>query len=70
MVGELPARLQPECGQTVGLPGRKEAQGGVGDVVRLQREVVKGGQHLSDGADRVVGHVDTIAQRQRHDPGR
>jgi len=40
VVGELPARLQPERGQAVGLPGREESQGGVGDVVRLQRELV------------------------------
>lgn len=64
MVGELPARLQPERGQAVGLSGRKKSQSGIGDVVRLQREVIKSGQHLGDSADRVVGHVDAIAQRQ------
>lgn len=70
VVGELPARLQPERGQTVGLPGREESQGGVGDVVRLQRELVEGWQHLSHGADRIVGHIYAIAQGQRHDSGR
>jgi len=70
VVGELPARMQPERGQAVGLPGREESQGGVGDVVRLQRELVEGWQHLSHGADRIIGHVYAIAQGQRHDSGR
>jgi len=70
VVGEFPARLQPERGQAVGLPGREEAQRGVGNVVRLQRELVQGGQHLGHRADRVVGHVYAVAQGQRHDPGR
>jgi len=70
VVGEFPARLQPERGEAVGLPGREEPQGRVSDVVRLQRELVQGGQHLGHGAYRVVGHVNAIAKGKRHDPGR
>ena len=67
VVGDLPARLQPENGERVALLGTEEAQSSVRHVVRLEIELVERRQQLRNGADRVVGHVDTVVDAERND---
>lgn len=70
VVGELPAGLQPENGQALGLLVGEEAQRGVRDVVRLQRELVERGQQLRHGAHRLVRDVDAVRERERDETRR
>ena len=65
VVGDLPAGLQPQYVEGGGLLGAEVAERGVGDVVRLQVELVEGGEELRDGAYALVGHVDAVVDGDR-----
>ena len=66
MVGELPAGLEPQDSQGAALFGFEVLEGGVGDVVSLQRELVEAREQFDDGADGFVCHVDAVGQRERY----
>ena len=69
VVCHLPARLQSQHGQSATLARAEERQRRVGHVVRLQVELSERGQQLCNGADRVVGDVDAVADAERDDAG-
>lgn len=67
MVGYLPARVQPQRRQRVGLLGAEVGQGVVGHVVGLQGELLQVRQPLRDRTYALVANVDAVGYAEAGD---
>ena len=65
LIGDFPARSELKFDETVGLFGGEEGERHVGHVIRLKVELDEIGKQLGDGAQRVVGDIYAVGDRQR-----
>ena len=60
MIGDFPTALKSQNVHGSGLFWREVGESRVGDMVGLEIELVEGGEELGDGADALVGDIDTV----------
>lgn len=65
VIGNLPARLQPQDIESARLLGAEVGQGRVRHMVGLEVELEQGRKQLCHGTHALVGHIDAVVNGQR-----